>query len=137
MLMQYWAQKQGAPAATDSGMATIQHRLYVASQHGIPAASMQQYLRQHGFLAFAVNGTWSDIDGQLRKGRPLIAAIRPPGQSEFHYVVLDGIDPGRGLIMMNDPAIRKLLTEERTAFEKDWSATHNWLLIAVPAPTSR
>jgi hypothetical protein len=38
---------------------------------------------------------------------------------------------------MNDPAERKLLTEERAAFEKDWSATHDWLLLAVPAPTSR
>jgi len=47
-------------------------------------------------------------------------------------VVIDGIDSARGLVMMNDPAERKLLTEERAGFEQDWSATHNWMLLAVP-----
>jgi hypothetical protein len=36
--------------------------------------------------------------------------------------------------MMNDPAQRKLLSQERAAFEKDWSATGHWMLLAVPAP---
>jgi hypothetical protein len=38
---------------------------------------------------------------------------------------------------MNDPAERKLLTQERAGFEKEWSATHNWMLLAVPASTPR
>jgi hypothetical protein len=37
---------------------------------------------------------------------------------------------------MNDPAQRKLLTEERNSFEKEWGSTHNWMLLAVPAPSS-
>jgi hypothetical protein len=47
--------------------------------------------------------------------------------------VVDGIDPRRGLVMMNDPAERKLLSQERAGFEKDWSATGEWMLLAVPA----
>jgi hypothetical protein len=76
---------------------------------------------------------WSDLEEQLRKGRPLIAAIQPEDQRELHYLVIDGVDSAHALVMMNDPAERKLLTEERVRFEKDWSATHNWLLLAVPA----
>jgi len=38
---------------------------------------------------------------------------------------------------MNDPADRKLLNQERARFEKDWSATHNWTLLAVPMSGSR
>ncbi len=38
--------------------------------------------------------------------------------------------------MMNDPADRKLLSEERAAFEKDWSATDYWMLLAVPSPSA-
>ena len=86
--------------------------------------------------AFAVNGRWEDFQDQLSKGRPLIVALRPEGQSELHYVVVDGIDPAQGLVMINDPAERKLLTQERAAFEKDWSATDHWMLLAVPAPPS-
>ena len=67
------------------------------------------------------------IEEQLRKGRPLIVALKPSGQKELHYVVVDGVDSKRGLVTMNDPAERKLLTRERAGFEREWRATHNWM----------
>ncbi|MGA7522271.1 MAG: C39 family peptidase [Acidobacteriaceae bacterium] len=136
MVMRYWAHQQGQPPSADSAVSRIQQTLYVAAEHGIPASSMQNYLRQHGFLVFALNGHWNDLEQQLRKGRPLIVALRPQGERALHYVVIDGIDPTRGVVMMNDPADRKLLSEERAAFEKDWSATGDWMLLAVPAPSA-
>ena len=137
MVMQYWAAQQGKPAGPDSSVASIQQQLYSPKDHGIAASAMQSYLQQHGFVVFALNGRWSDLEEQLAKGRPLIVAIRPQGQSELHYVVVDGFDPGRNLVTMNDPAERKLLTQERAGFEKDWSATGHWMLLAVPASPSR
>lgn len=137
MVMQYWAGKQGLPPSTDNDVARIQHALYVPREHGIPAAAMGEYLRQHGFKAIAFAGKWSDLEEQISKGRPLIVALRPQGQSELHYVVIDGVDSARGLVTMNDPAERKLLSEERARFEKEWSATHNWTLLAVPAAATR
>lgn len=137
MVMQYWAQQKGQPVSPDSAVDRIQKTLYVATEHGIPASSMQKYLREHGYLVFALNGHWSDLEQQIRQGRPLIVALRPQGDRALHYVVIDGIDPARGEVMMNDPADRKLLTEERAAFEKDWSATDGWMLLAVPAPSAR
>ncbi|HEX4036439.1 MAG TPA: C39 family peptidase [Acidobacteriaceae bacterium] len=136
MVMQYWAQQQGHPAPPASDVATIQQQLYDPAAHGILASSMQSYLRSHGYLVFALNGRWSDLETQLQKGRPLIVALRPEGQRELHYVVVDGIDPARGLVTMNDPALRKMLSQERASFEKDWTATGHWMLLAVPAPSS-
>lgn len=133
MVMQYWAAQQKAPVADDSDVGVIQHALYSRKEHGITASAMQEYLSGHGYRVFAINGNWSDLEQQLSKGRPLIAAIRPADQHQLHYVVIDGVDSARALVMMNDPGERKLLTEERARFEKDWSATHNWLLLAVPA----
>lgn len=133
MVMQYWALQQHTQAGEPSEVAVIQRALYSPKEHGIEASAMERYLSQHGFRAFAISGTWSDLEEHLRKGRPLIAALRPTGQRELHYVVIDGVDTAQGLVTMNDPADRKLLTEERAQFEKDWSATHNWLLLAVPA----
>lgn len=134
MLMQYWAHQQNASLAQGSGVDQIKDELYSPKDHGIPASSMQHFLQQHGFQVFTLHGTWNDLEQQLQKGRPLIAAIRPQGQAELHYVVIDGVDSSRGLVTMNDPAERKLLSEERALFEKDWSATRNWILLAVPAP---
>jgi ABC-type bacteriocin/lantibiotic exporter with double-glycine peptidase domain len=136
MVMQYWAAQQGHAPSPASDVQTIQRQLYDSAAHGIPASSMQSYLRDHGFVVFAVNGRWSDLEAQLQKGRPLIVALRPEGDRELHYVVVDGIDPSRGLVTMNDPALRKLLSQERASFEKDWSATDHWMLLAVPAPTN-
>jgi len=136
MLMQYWAGKLGLSPSEDSDVARIQRMLYSKTDHGIAAEQMTAYLRQHGFQAFAFPGKWSDLETQIAKGRPLIVALRPEGQSELHYVVIDGVDTGRALVTMNDPAVRKLLNEERSRFEKEWSATHNWTLLAVPAPSA-
>ena len=133
MVVQYWAAKAANPNQSDSDVNAIQKQLYSPKDRGIPAPSMVGYLQQHRFTAIAFSGQWSDLEQQIAKGRPLIAALRPQGQSELHYVVIDGVDSSRGLVTMNDPAERKLLTQERAAFEKDWSATRNWLLLAVPA----
>lgn len=133
MVMQYWAAQPGGHAEPGSDVTVIQTKLYSPKDRGIPAASMVAYLREHGFVALAFSGTWNDLEQQLQKGRPLIVALRPQGQIQLHYVVIDGIDSDQGLVTMNDPAERKLLTQERARFEKDWSATHNWALLAVPA----
>jgi ABC-type bacteriocin/lantibiotic exporter with double-glycine peptidase domain len=133
MVMQYWAAQQKTEAAEDSEVGVIQRALYSRKKHGIAASAMQQYLTTHGFRVFAISGNWGDLEQQLTKGRPLIAAIRPADQRQLHYVVIDGLDTARALVMLNDPGERKLLTEERARFEKDWTATHNWLLLAVPA----
>jgi hypothetical protein len=137
MVMKYWAGKQGIAPEKDSNVGEIQHALYSPREHGIPAEAMGRYLRQHGFEAFAFPGRWNDLEEQVAKGRPLIVALRPQGQTDLHYVVIAGIDSARGLVAMNDPADRKLLNEERARFEKDWSATHNWALLAVPSAGSR
>lgn len=136
MLMQYWAAKAGSPSSDESDVAHIQQLLYSKKEHGIPAEKMGAYLRRHGFQAFAFPGKWSDITEQIAKGRPLIVALRPEGQTELHYVVIDGVDTEQGLVTMNDPAERKMMREERRQFEREWSATHNWTLLAVPAASS-
>lgn len=149
MVIAYWKEQEGlaggfsagTPAQREQAQADrdvyiIQRDLYSPRQHGIPAQSMLKYLNQHGYITFAIEGKWRDLENEIGKGRPLIAAIRPRGDPQLHYVVMVGVDSARGLVMMNNPADRKLLTEERAEFEKDWSAAHNWLLLAVPE-TSR
>jgi ABC-type bacteriocin/lantibiotic exporter with double-glycine peptidase domain len=134
MVMQYWAVQEHRDAGDIGDVSHIQRLLYSPKDHGIRASDMVDYFTRHRFQAFAFSGQWADLEQHLSKGRPLIAALKPEGQSQLHYVVIDGIDPVHALVMMNDPAQRKVLTEERAVFEKDWSATHNWVLLAVPAP---
>jgi predicted double-glycine peptidase len=136
MVMEYWTQQQHRAATSASNVAVIQHQLFSPRLHGTTPEAMETYLQQHGYLSFALNGRWSDLQQQLNKGRPVIVALRPRGQTELHYVVIAGIDPENGQVMMNDPAVRKLLAQDRASFEQDWSATHDWMLLAVPAPAN-
>jgi hypothetical protein len=145
MVIAYWSEQEGLAggfsdgtpeqreqAHADRDVNIIQRELYSPRKHGIAAKTMQRYLEQHGYVTFALDGTWHDLENEISKGRPLIAAIRPKGDPRLHYVVMVGVDPAHSMVIMNDPAERKLLTEERAEFEKDWSATHNWLLLAMP-----
>jgi ABC-type bacteriocin/lantibiotic exporter with double-glycine peptidase domain len=132
MVMQYWAAQQHSTAGPAAQVAAIQRQIFSPRLHGSTPEAMESYLRQNGFEAFAFSGAWDDLVQHIGKGRPLIVALRPRGQTDFHYVVVAGVDPARGLVTINDPADRKLLTVERADFEKDWSATRGWTLLALP-----
>ena len=137
MVMQYWAMQSGRSPVADA--ATIQRALYTRDAHGIYASAMEKYFQQNGFRTFVLSGTWSDLQHHLAKGRPLIVAIKPvaikpTGEKALHYVVVAGID--NDILLLNDPARRKLLKYARSDFEREWKATSNWTLLAVPRSTT-
>lgn len=130
MVMQYWSKRE-------VDVAPIQRALYSPDAHGIQASDLERYLQQHQFQTFAFAGRWEDLKHHLEKGRPLIVALRPAGPApQLHYVVVAGVDWEEQVVMVNDPAGRKLLKQERAQFEKQWAATHNWTLLAVPQPST-
>ncbi len=130
MVMQYWQRQQGQVPSADAKQ--IQQRLYSSKAHGIYAPDLKRYFAEHGFRTFVFRGQWTDLKEHLEKGRPLVVALKPSGQAEFHYLVVAGFDGVHGLVLTNDPAERKLLKRERLDFEKEWKATGNWTLLAVP-----
>jgi ABC-type bacteriocin/lantibiotic exporter with double-glycine peptidase domain len=136
MVMQYWLKQQGQSANDSVNVEEIQRALHVPGNHGINATAMERYFQQNGFRTFSFRGQWEDLQQHLKKGRPLIVALKPPGSgSSLHYVVVAGMDWERELLLLNDPAQRKLLKQERSTFEKQWSATRHWTLLAVPLRT--
>lgn len=135
MVMQYWHKQQGRPSSDDAEAAQIHRALYVPGTDGIYASAMEGYFKEHQFRAFSFRGDWEILQQHVEKGRPLIAALKPSGAaSSLHYVVVVGLDPEQDLLLLNDPARRKLLKQDRSDFEKQWSATGNWTLLAVPQP---
>jgi uncharacterized protein YvpB len=133
MVMQYWTRQSGQQP-TDAADAThILDQLHSPEAHGIYASAMEHYLQEQSYRTFILRGQWSDLEQHLRKGRPLIVALRPMENSRaLHYVVVAGLDPARNLVMFNDPAGRKLEKLDRRTFEKEWNVTGNWTLLAVP-----
>jgi ABC-type bacteriocin/lantibiotic exporter with double-glycine peptidase domain len=138
MVMQYWLKQQGRSANASASVEEIQRGLHVSGADGIYASEMERYFQQHGFRTFSFAGEWNDLQQHLQKGRPLIVALKPSGvDPSLHYVVVAGMDWEQELVLLNDPAQRKLLKQDRSAFEKQWSATGKWTLLALPPPASR
>jgi len=138
MVMQYWMLQQDRQASPSADAIKIQRALYSDNTHGIYASDLERYLQQQGFRTFAFRGEWTDLKQQLEKGRPLIVALKPhSGSIPLHYVVIAGLDWGQGLVMVNDPAQRKLLKQDRSSFEREWSAAGKWTLLALPQPDIR
>jgi ABC-type bacteriocin/lantibiotic exporter with double-glycine peptidase domain len=132
MVMQYWQQQLGQPIGPSSDAVHILHTLYSGDAHGIYASAMTRYFQKNGYRTFAFTGEWGDLERHLQKGRPLIAALQPQSGDSLHYVVVAGVDQQHQLVLLNDPAQRKLLKEDRSTFEQEWKATGNWTLLAVP-----
>jgi len=136
MVMRYWDGKERQPVGPDAAPANIQAALFSRAAHGIYASSMESYLSRSGYRVFAFDGQWSDLEHNLRLGRPLIVGLKASGpRGPLHYVVVVGIDSVRGFVYMNDPAQQKMLRVSREGFESEWKPTRNWTLLAVPGAT--
>lgn len=135
MVMQYWLKSSGSTIPPAANARKIQRALYNPKARGIYASDMERYFRQNGFRVFAFHGALKDLRHNLAKGRPLIVCLRDSGKSgPLHYVVVVGLDWQEGVVLVNDPAQRKLLKMDLSNFEKRWRPMQNWTLLAVPRP---
>jgi ABC-type bacteriocin/lantibiotic exporter with double-glycine peptidase domain len=134
MVMQYWQRQQNKAPSDESDAGKIQRALYSKSARGIYASQIEAYLQRYGFRTFTFQGTWEDLRQHLDKGRPLIVALKQrSGTVPLHYVVVAGLDHEPELVLVNDPAARKLLKQGRSDFEREWKGAGNWTLLAIPA----
>ncbi|MEJ2009594.1 MAG: C39 family peptidase [Acidobacteriota bacterium] len=133
MVMQYWLKNKGGQSPPAADARHIQSALYSPTAAGIYASDMERYFRQNGYRVFAFRGSLQDLRHNLGKGRPLIVCLKDSGKSgPLHYVVVVGLDWQEGVVLVNDPAQRKLLKMDQADFEKRWRPLHNWTLLAVP-----
>jgi predicted double-glycine peptidase len=135
MVMQYWQGQQSQPANDSSDASQVQRTLYSAKAHGIYASDMERYFQEKGFRTVTIRGEWEDLEQHLRKGRPLIVALKASSGAVLHYVVVTGL--AAEVVMVNDPAQRKLLQQDRPSFEREWSAAGKWTLLVLPRTQSR
>ncbi len=133
MVIRYWEHKSGQTDPPAANAEKIQAALFSPAAGGIPASMMRKYFQEVGYRAFAFQGEWKDLKHHIEQGRPLIVGLRASvANGPLHYVVLVGIDSERSYVFVNDPAQQKMLRISREGFESEWSATHNWTLLAVP-----
>ena len=137
MILRYWAEKRGMSAPPDlSDPQEIAKALHKPKARGIQGTQMEDFLHRQGYRTWIIQSSLSDLAHHLSKGRPLIVSIKPErNHSRLHYLVVAGIMPDEDVVLVNDPAQRKLLKLNARGFERDWAQTNRWTLLAVPAPS--
>jgi predicted double-glycine peptidase len=140
MVVQYWDRQQGR-VQKSSDVNQIQQVLAARQgdsirHEGALASVLQGYLEDQGFTTYIFHGDMALLTHHIQRGRPLIVALEPARGKQLHYVVVAGIEPDQNLVLLNDPAQRKLLKVASRDFAKEWQATGNWTLLAVPRSTA-
>lgn len=136
MVLQYWVRKDSRFHCGLPGVVSIQRKLYSPRAHGIYARDMERYLQREGLLVFVFRGDWNVLQEHIAKGRPLIVCLREGRGLDrtLHYMVVVGFDTARNLVLVNDPAGKKLALLHRAKFEEGWRGENYWTLLALPRP---
>lgn len=132
MVIRYWQERQGNAKTGAADVGHIQQALFSDQAHGIYASDVKRYLDRQGFQTFAFRGDETLVQHHIEQGRPLIVALQPSSGALLHYVVVAGVDRGQHVVIVNDPAQRKLLKVDSRTFEKEWQASGYWTLLAIP-----
>jgi ABC-type bacteriocin/lantibiotic exporter with double-glycine peptidase domain len=138
MVLQYWGKPGNGEAAGEPERISIQEiakALDIRSGLGTLGSQMQRYFSTLDYQSFSFQGEWDDVANHLAKGRPLIVALGGRGILG-HYVVLVGWNSEERVVLVNDPARRKLLKLDQRRFEKSWEQTSRWTLLALPRNNS-
>lgn len=103
------------------------------SAGGIAAADLRRALVTRGFDARASSGSPEIAGGHLASGRPVMALVEDrPGR--FHYVVIVGWHDGA--VVYHDPARAPFMASSEAAFDRAWSASGRWMLVARATPAA-
>jgi predicted double-glycine peptidase len=137
MVLGYWQGRETPPQRPDGDARAIFAALYDPAAKGIFASEMERHLSERGFRTFVFRGEWQDVEQHIARARPLIVALKPGPRAPLHYVVVAGFDSERGLVLLNDPARRKLVPVERAEFEHAWKEAAHWSLLALPPEGTR
>lgn len=132
MILQYWHKSSPAGGSIEvPSFPDIVEALRSSESKGVFGSQMKAYLASLGYQVYVFRGRWDDIETHIAKGRPLIAALGNRGALD-HYVVVTGWNDPANVVLVNDPARRKLLKLDRKNFQKSWEQTACWTLLALP-----
>jgi ABC-type bacteriocin/lantibiotic exporter with double-glycine peptidase domain len=120
----------GTHTTPEQILSTLRH----APNEGVAAGELTSYARAQGFDAYVFHGAVSDIEKELREGRPLIAGVAKPYGERWlkHYEVVAGFHPASQTVLTFDPA-RGFRKNTMDGFRAEWDPTGRVVIVVFPA----
>lgn len=102
--------------------------------NGLKLGALRDFARTRGLEAYAVKGTFDDLERELAKGRPvLIGLVLPYDQKKnlHHYEVAVAIHPRDGTVVTRDPATGDLMKRSKKVLDLEWKHAGYATLVVV------
>ncbi|MGE0402475.1 MAG: cysteine peptidase family C39 domain-containing protein [Kofleriaceae bacterium] len=114
------------------------------SKNGVKLKRLRDYARERGLEAYAVKGTFADLETELRAGRPVVLGLVLPydrNNNLNHYEVAVAIDPRDHTVITRDPATGELMRRVKKVIDLEWKTAGYATLVVVsdrsrPKPAS-
>jgi predicted double-glycine peptidase len=129
-VLRYWQPALAATLDRDS----IDVALRESPATGLSARDLRDYARRHGFSAYVLKGSFSDLTHEIQLGRPVIVGVHKPlssGEALAHYEVLIGVHTNKRQVLTLDPA-HGLRQNDWDGFTKEWEQAGQVMLVVMP-----
>ncbi len=104
------------------------------SKNGVKLKRLRDYARERGLEAYAVKGTFADLETELRAGRPVVLGLVLPydrNNNLNHYEVAVAIDPRDHTVITRDPATGELMRRVKKVIDLEWKTAGYATLVVV------
>lgn len=104
------------------------------TKKGVKLGKLRDVARSRGLDAYAIKGTYADLEHELRNGRPVMLGLLLPFERDralSHYEVVVALHPRDGRIITLDPSTGKHLQRDRATLEKEWKPSSYATLVVV------
>jgi len=104
------------------------------SKNGVKLKRLRDYARERGLEAYAVKGTFVDLENELRAGRPVVLGLVLPydqNNNLNHYEVAVAIDPRDHTVITRDPATGDLMRRVKKVLDLEWKTAGYATLVVV------
>jgi predicted double-glycine peptidase len=129
-VLRYWDPALAATLDRDS----IDAALRESPAMGLSARDLRDYARRHGFSAYVLKGSFSDLTHEIQLGRPVIVGVHKPlssGEALAHYEVVIGFHADRQQVLTLDPA-HGLRQNDVQGFAREWLQAGQVMLVIMP-----
>ena len=104
------------------------------TERGVKLARLRDFARGRGLDAYAIKGTYADLEAELRAGRPVVLGLVLPYDRKnalHHFEVVVAYDPRAQRAVTRDPATGDLKQRTHDVLDAEWKNAGYATLVVV------
>jgi len=104
------------------------------TEKGVKLGALRDLARARGLDAYAVKGTFKDLENELSKGRPVLLGLVLPfdrNNNLHHFEVVIAMNPRDGTVVTLDPATGDMMKRTRKVLDLEWRHAKYATLVVV------